>query len=187
MHGVGAEAEAAEEYYEEEDDGLGYYADGTKRILTDEQIAMFRHSEIHAILRKRRTRREDGELSDVENALVSPPVTLESPASLCINLDTLGSTTQQGQPKSSEKVHTGRVEKSKTQQWATTSTRTKIRNKKHNHNYRRKKKEDRKRLEARTKTGDNDNDEEDESDEWDAWHQANGPDAQKDDALALDY
>ncbi|KAM0669943.1 hypothetical protein ACQRIU_000338 [Beauveria bassiana] len=34
-----------EEYWEEEDD-LGYYDDGVKRTLTDEQIAIFRHSEI---------------------------------------------------------------------------------------------------------------------------------------------
>lgn len=33
-----------EEYYEEGD--LGYYEDGTKRTLTDEQIAIFRHSEV---------------------------------------------------------------------------------------------------------------------------------------------
>jgi hypothetical protein len=38
----------------EEDDGLGYYSDGVKRTLTDEQIAIFRHSEIQALLRKRR-------------------------------------------------------------------------------------------------------------------------------------
>ena len=30
-------------------------------------------------------------------------------------------------------------------------------------------------------------DEDEESDEWDPWHQANGPDAQKADALDLDY
>ncbi|KAF8865327.1 hypothetical protein BDZ45DRAFT_736438 [Acephala macrosclerotiorum] len=39
---------------EEEDDGLGYYEDGTKRTLTDEQIAIFRHSEIQALMRERR-------------------------------------------------------------------------------------------------------------------------------------
>jgi hypothetical protein len=44
-----------EEYIEEtEDDGLGYYEDGAKRTLTDEQIAIFRHSEIEASLRDRR-------------------------------------------------------------------------------------------------------------------------------------
>jgi hypothetical protein len=53
-----------EEYYEEEDDGLGYYDDGVKRTLTDEQIAIFRHSEIEALRRERRhaeEAKEDGE------------------------------------------------------------------------------------------------------------------------------
>ncbi|KAK4110468.1 hypothetical protein N656DRAFT_770149 [Canariomyces notabilis] len=41
-----------EEYYdEEEDDGLGHYPDGVKRTLTDEQIAIFRHSELEALRR----------------------------------------------------------------------------------------------------------------------------------------
>lgn len=44
-----------EAYYEddEDDDGLGYYPDGVKRTLTDEQIAMFRHSETQALQRAR--------------------------------------------------------------------------------------------------------------------------------------
>ncbi|KAL9118816.1 MAG: hypothetical protein Q9187_004630 [Circinaria calcarea] len=42
----------------EDDDGLGWYPDGVKRTLTDEQIAMFRHSEIQAVLRAKRHRRE---------------------------------------------------------------------------------------------------------------------------------
>ncbi|KAI9648246.1 hypothetical protein NHQ30_002878 [Ciborinia camelliae] len=52
--------------YEEEveDDGLGYYPDGVKRTLTDEQIAIFRHSEIQAILRKRRYAEESNETVD---------------------------------------------------------------------------------------------------------------------------
>lgn len=51
------EGRADEEYYEyyeeEEDDGLGYYPDGVKRTLTDEQIAMFRHSEIRSLQKAR--------------------------------------------------------------------------------------------------------------------------------------
>ncbi|KAI0594769.1 hypothetical protein F4775DRAFT_416343 [Biscogniauxia sp. FL1348] len=38
-------------YEEEDDDGLGYYSDGAKRTLTDEQIAIFRHSELEALRR----------------------------------------------------------------------------------------------------------------------------------------
>ncbi|KAL1967199.1 hypothetical protein VTN77DRAFT_3490 [Rasamsonia byssochlamydoides] len=43
---------------EDFDDGLGYYPDGVKRTLTDEQIKIFRHSEIHALLRERQLQRE---------------------------------------------------------------------------------------------------------------------------------
>lgn len=31
-------------------DDLGYYPDGVKRTLTDEQIMMFRHSEVHRLM-----------------------------------------------------------------------------------------------------------------------------------------
>lgn len=66
-----------EEYTEEaEDDELGYYDDGVKRTLTDQQIAIFRHSEIETLLRDRRHTQEargtptpgleDGELEDSE-------------------------------------------------------------------------------------------------------------------------
>ncbi|KAL9088753.1 MAG: hypothetical protein Q9165_006062 [Trypethelium subeluteriae] len=48
----------------EEDDGLGYYPDGIKRTLTDEQIAIFRHTEIQTLLRERRRRRAAETLGD---------------------------------------------------------------------------------------------------------------------------
>jgi hypothetical protein len=35
----------------DDDDDLGYYADGNKRTLTDEQIAIFRHTEIQELLK----------------------------------------------------------------------------------------------------------------------------------------
>lgn len=41
-----------EEYWEEDDD-LGYYEDGAKRTLTDEQIEIFRHSELRELERAR--------------------------------------------------------------------------------------------------------------------------------------
>lgn len=49
------EGAAGDEYWEEEDD-LGYYDDGVKRTLTDEQIQIFRHSELEA-LRKEEEKR----------------------------------------------------------------------------------------------------------------------------------
>ena len=63
----------------EDVDDLGYYPDGVKRTLTDEQIAMFRHSEIYSILRARQVLQEnrqadgydlsDSQLSDSEEVL----------------------------------------------------------------------------------------------------------------------
>ena len=49
-----------------QNEDLGYYHDGTQRTLTDEQIAMFRHSEIYSIIRARQVRKEneDAELSE---------------------------------------------------------------------------------------------------------------------------
>ena len=47
-------------------DELGYYPDGVKRTLTDDQIAMFRHSEIYSILRERQIRKECSEADGVE-------------------------------------------------------------------------------------------------------------------------
>ena len=48
------------------DDGLGYYEDGVKRTLREEQIKMFRHSEIQRLLNERRIARAK------EEALESP-------------------------------------------------------------------------------------------------------------------
>ncbi|KAM5472644.1 hypothetical protein MferCBS49748_001310 [Microsporum ferrugineum] len=40
------------------DDGLGYYPDGVKRTLTDQQIQIFRHSEIQGLLRQKKLEEE---------------------------------------------------------------------------------------------------------------------------------
>ncbi|KAL2270013.1 hypothetical protein VTJ83DRAFT_2197 [Remersonia thermophila] len=87
-----------EEYYqeeEEEDDGLGYYPDGVKRTLTDEQIAIFRHSEIEALRRARESpsqsrnthhranpspQEEDAAQSASEDGEVSSPLAISAPA-----------------------------------------------------------------------------------------------------------
>jgi Protein of unknown function (DUF3807) len=55
LHNVVSESNnAGEENVEKYDDGLGYYEDGVKRTLSDEQIKMFRHSEIQRLLAARR-------------------------------------------------------------------------------------------------------------------------------------
>lgn len=53
---------------DQEDDGLGYYEDGAKRTLTDEQIAMFRHSEMQALRRAE----EDAAASGHATSIVTP-------------------------------------------------------------------------------------------------------------------
>ncbi|KAL8777651.1 MAG: hypothetical protein Q9213_007763 [Squamulea squamosa] len=58
-----------------QEDDLGYYPDGVKRTLTDEQISMFRHSEIYAILRKRQLQKENGHVDEESQTL---PVTSDS-------------------------------------------------------------------------------------------------------------
>lgn len=37
---------------------MGYYADGVKRTLTDQEIEIFRHSEIQSLLRERRLKEQ---------------------------------------------------------------------------------------------------------------------------------
>lgn len=172
LHGFGQEA--AEEYYEEEDDGLGYYPDGTKRTLTDEQIAMFRHSEIQAILRKRRLLREGGDVSEEGEAISVAPQTVDHPAPAPTTAAVV----------SDRGSHVTQPPK---QLWATSSERTRARNRRNRDKYKMKKREIRERIERTQKDDHHPRDEDEESDEWDPWHQANGPDAQKDDALDLDY
>ena len=61
---------SAQDGDQEQKDELGFYPDGTKRTLTDDQIAMFRHSEIQQLLRALRLQRttssqEPGSVNDV--------------------------------------------------------------------------------------------------------------------------
>lgn len=55
LTGEQLDIEEEEEKEEKEEDSLGYYADGVKRTLTDEQIQIFRHSEIYSLLRARQS------------------------------------------------------------------------------------------------------------------------------------
>lgn len=70
-----ADGEYYEYYEDEEDDGLGYYPDGVKRTLTDEQIAMFRHSELRDL---RKAQEEEQERFQRRRNTSSPvPMDLE--------------------------------------------------------------------------------------------------------------
>ena len=86
-----------EEYAEEvEDDGLGYYKDGVKRTLTDEQIAIFRHSEIQALLRERRHAEEAKEDEHESPAIQDlEPMMLEAAPGQAIGSPAIGPLTEQ--------------------------------------------------------------------------------------------
>jgi len=75
--GLSSDDEGTQEMTLEEGDDLGFYPDGEKRTLTDDQIAMFRHSEIYSILRGRQVRMENkgADGNDQSDDLVSNAAT----------------------------------------------------------------------------------------------------------------
>ena len=75
-----------EDDYEEEDD-LGYYPDGVKRTLTDEQISMFRHTEIQMLLRDRRRRREEEEEEQQEGEVVEAELHIDEDVDMGVATD----------------------------------------------------------------------------------------------------
>ena len=59
-------------------DELGYYPDGVKRTLTDEQVAIFRHSEIEALLRAQRYAQESKDSRETSaNSLLTGILVIE--------------------------------------------------------------------------------------------------------------
>ena len=54
---------------EEQEPNLGYYPDGTPRTLTDEQIKIFRHTEIHMLRVQAAQSGETAELSKIDMLL----------------------------------------------------------------------------------------------------------------------
>ncbi|OAL55954.1 hypothetical protein IQ07DRAFT_595592 [Pyrenochaeta sp. DS3sAY3a] len=190
LHGVDVDA-AAEDYYEEDAyyEDLGHYSDGVQRTLTDEQIAMFRHSEIQAILRQREKLRdrEQGEVMDENPSALSQSGQTRADKPASSNRLSAGATSPRLAAShvndASGRVSTGRVEKPNATQWTTSSARTKAKNRRHREKYKAKKRLQQKELTTKTPRDEG----EDESDEWDPWHQANGPDVQKEDSFDLDY
>ena len=71
------EDQNTEQQSAEEDYGLGHYPDGTKRTLTDDEIAILRHSEIEAMLRKKRNQQANPDSQD-ENESEFNKVTSEA-------------------------------------------------------------------------------------------------------------
>jgi hypothetical protein len=179
------------EEYAEESDGLGYYEDGVQRTLTDEQIALFRHTEIQMILRERRRKRDAEEFSEGEatpepnagkpSEIGHEPEDGELPSTPSYRPSATAPSTKSGPHN---KVQTGRVEKQS--QWKTTNAKQQRKNARSRKANREKKKiEKKKHHNGSAVSGQAEDD--GESDEWDPWHQANGPDNQKDNTVDLDY
>ena len=63
LHFLGGVEDGVDPEYVEEDE-LGYYPDGIKRTLTDEQIAIFRHSEFESLRREQRYAQESIDTQD---------------------------------------------------------------------------------------------------------------------------
>lgn len=62
------------------DDALEHYADGTPRAITDAEIAIFRHSEIHALLRQRRRAQDEPDHADAAPKKPAPSTTRRTSA-----------------------------------------------------------------------------------------------------------
>jgi hypothetical protein len=65
-HTTEPNSETADNVPVEEDDCLGTYEDGAERTLTDEQIAMFRHSELQEMIKKHRIDMENTDDYDAD-------------------------------------------------------------------------------------------------------------------------
>ncbi|KAF2001182.1 hypothetical protein P154DRAFT_173075 [Amniculicola lignicola CBS 123094] len=164
------------ETYDEGDDGLGYYEDGVKRTLTDNEIAYMRNKEIREIFEERR-RQKHHSLSTEPEASKSE-MSIHPSKSVSDGEASSTSNTPSNNPIPPE-------------QWTKVSQRTKSKAKRKNVKQRRLRRErlqDMKKKKANGVKRDEEMRENDESDEWDPWHQANGPDVQKDSpAIDLDY
>lgn len=68
------------------DDGLGWYEDGVKRTLTDEQIEMFRHTELEELNRNYRleaeAREDEEEMDEDDDYEPTLPTVSPAPASI---------------------------------------------------------------------------------------------------------
>ncbi|MCJ1310896.1 hypothetical protein MMC25_004564 [Agyrium rufum] len=85
---------------EEEDNDLGYYDDGVKRTLTDEQISIFRHSEVQALLRERRLeeaqKAAQDEYDDDSNVIIDVTMAVEEQEDAHIVLEHSNGQRQEG-------------------------------------------------------------------------------------------
>ncbi|KAF2204203.1 hypothetical protein GQ43DRAFT_429209 [Delitschia confertaspora ATCC 74209] len=173
-----SQAEAPEEGpYSDCDDGLGFYHDGVKRTLTDAEVLWCRNSEIQAIMKERRLAKENKEPSpgsqelhekDSSSSSKTQPAPFSTTSSRMSIAQSEDGTPKSGNSDPSQKLYN----RKRRNEWKD----------------RKKKQKDRKRRRDAARLSPQEfSDEDEESDEWDPWHQATGPDVQRDIIVDLDY
>lgn len=175
-----------------------------KRTLTDEQIALFRHTEIQSIIRERRRKREAEDDSEPEPdgkrcVNHSPSIIMDLEPHRVQNAETPQEASNDPIVKTSttpstipsphndrplDRIQSGRIEKEYAGK--------KINSRQQQRNAKSRKKNRKNRTEKRKKRREGSvisgqTAEDEDSDEWSPRHQANGPDAQKDTTVDLDY
>jgi hypothetical protein len=183
----------AEPVYEDQEEDLGYYDDGTRRTIRDEEIAIFRHTEIQQIIQQRRKAKElaqakaaEPEANQRENPTIvgdlqDTPQTSESPGGPCLK-----------RTHSQEPVNS--PGDTSTPSTTNGDSNKKYKNMKSTRAWRERKKQQqarkRRRLEMNRRSPSptlEHEEEEAENDEWTPWNQATGPDAPKEAPVDLEY
>ncbi|KAJ5817067.1 hypothetical protein N7447_009300 [Penicillium robsamsonii] len=92
------------------DDDLGHYPDGVKRTLTDEQIRIFRHSEIHALLRERQLKDDEAQyqarMQSSRDGSEGKPDPVQGKRALDAESQTKGGDQKRSQSRKGSKRHT---------------------------------------------------------------------------------
>ncbi|KAH7155528.1 hypothetical protein B0J13DRAFT_618961 [Dactylonectria estremocensis] len=93
----------------EDEDDLGYYEDGVKRTLTDEQIEIFRHSELEA-LRKEQEKQSRSKVASSSDEAMELNDTNPPNAQVSVNPSALATTPRNNKKKRKKGVKRGRPE-----------------------------------------------------------------------------
>lgn len=200
MAGAGGGAATSHTYFEEKEKALDNYADGVTRTLTGQEIAMFRNSEIQAIIRSGQVWHEGFQrwvsrnvyTGIMEGGASSTPISFGGAAAAA------GVNTGM--------VQTSSVQNPEKQKFKKSSERVKKKNRKNREAWRKKKKEkeqqrlkeeEERRLkeeeqrlkeqELQLAETEQPDDESISDNDWKPWHNANHPDALKEDPIELDY
>lgn len=113
--------------HDEQGDSLGFYPDGVKRTLTDEQIAMFRFSEVQNLLKMKRAREEKKREKKRERKLRKKQITQERVSSI-MTADGIMPTTDVSSSSTPDKYQKDRLEATIWNSQASSSLRASVAN-----------------------------------------------------------